>query len=97
MTAHNCMDYRERVVLNEGDDVLHERCARCGRVRFETDGVRPMAWFNVPRQGDEAKGQYPGWVPHTYAYPDPHNDPDVPSPWKLLERVIVPDAEKEGR
>jgi len=40
---HNCMDHRERALF-EGDDVLHECCAVCGRIPLRdrwcsTDGV----------------------------------------------------------
>jgi len=45
-------------------------------------GVRPMAWFDVPRKGDASKGQYPGWVPHTYAYPNPVVIDGAPEVWK---------------
>lgn len=68
---HDCMDYRERV-NREGDDVLVEVCSRCGRLRHETDGVRPMAWFVDPRNP----------TGHRYAYSPPGNDPDKPTIWR---------------
>ena len=74
---HDCMEFRERVVLNEGDDAYVERCRRCGKVRMERgDGERPMAWYSLP----------PGapW-PWRYVYDDPRpgrdGDPEI---WKPL-------------
>lgn len=69
---HNCMDHRQRG-LNEGDDVITERCSFCGRTRFETDGVRPMAWFIDPTNP----------TGNRYAYDVPHNDPTKSTVWKF--------------
>lgn len=71
-TTHDCMDFRHRVLLNEGDDVVVERCRQCGRIRYETDGVRPMAWYVDPSNPV-------GWK---YAYHPHHNDPAKETPWK---------------
>lgn len=59
---HKHMDHRERVAA-EGDDCLHERCARCGAVRLESDSDRPMLWFVDPSNPTGFR----------YAYPDPKN------------------------
>lgn len=69
---HNCMDYRERG-LTEGDDVITERCTFCGRTRFETDGMRPMAWFIDPTNP----------TGNRYAYSDSKNEPTKPTIWKF--------------
>lgn len=73
ITVHDCMDFRQRVVLHEGDDVFVERCGMCGAIRYESDGERPMAWFATPTAS---------W-PWKYAYDDPCNTPDAPEIWKM--------------
>ncbi len=70
---HDCMDSRQRIVLNEGDDVFVEQCGVCGKIRYESNGVRPMAWFATPN----------GSWPWEYAYADPHNDPEASEIWRL--------------
>lgn len=72
MSDHDCMDFRERVVLREGDDVFVERCASCGNVRYEATGQRMMAWFATPGAR---------W-PWRYAYPEDPNPADAPEVWK---------------
>lgn len=68
------MEFRERVLLNEGDDCLVEMCTLCGKLRFENETDRPMAWFTDPTNPSG----------YRYAY-SPHgngDNPDTPSPWK---------------
>ncbi len=66
---HRCLDHRARKAF--GDDCLVEVCTQCGRTRYESDGVRPMAWFVDPSNPSG----------HRYAYPDPRNE--GPSVWKF--------------
>lgn len=76
MGEHDCMDFRARVVLNEGDDVFVERCSRCGKIRMERGGSgRPMAWFRAPSVIDPT-------FPWRYAYPSPQAGKyDSPEIW----------------
>jgi hypothetical protein len=76
MAEHLCAEYRERVVISEGDDVFVERCNVCGKVRMESDGVRPMAWYATPGAA---------W-PWKYAYADPRNTLDGPEVWRHLKQ-----------
>jgi len=85
---HDCMDYRQRSIMNEGDDVLFERCTLCGKYRYEKLTDRPMAWF----------------VDHTnpcgyrYMY-DPHgngDDLDAPSPWRYPSEIPAVDFSTYG-
>lgn len=82
MGEHDCFDYRQHRILFEGDDVLHEVCTRCGNVRYESDGERPMAWF-VDRTNPSG---------HRYAYANPHNTPGAPEVWKPITYTEVSDV-----
>jgi hypothetical protein len=71
------MDYREQRALQEGDDAVVERCRRCGRIRYETDGIRPMAWYVDPSNPV-------GW---RYVHQPSRNDPNLETPWKFPEEA----------
>jgi hypothetical protein len=79
---HDCMDYRVRGLREDGDDVLTEWCQRCGRVRYETDGVRPFAWFVGPVTDENPRGHYYAWRPH-------RNDPRAPEVWRHPDEVCI--------
>ncbi len=75
--SHACLDHAFRAV-REGDDVVVELCVLCGRIRHETDGVRPFAWYV-----DSANP-----TGYRYAYDDPRNEPGKPDVWRYPDVLI---------
>lgn len=71
---HNCFDHRIRRLYAEGDDHMVEVCNVCLKVRYEADGVRPMAWYF-------ASPNNPTGTLCRYVWPDPVVDDDT-EVWK---------------
>ena len=68
---HDCCNHKRRALYCEGDDVFVHVCNICGKVRYEPDGVRPMAWY---LDKTRATGVRYAWEPIAF--------PDAPEVWK---------------